>query len=384
MAKAPAKPAAPHTSRTKATTVAAPPSLSARHTGTHNDVPPPIELAAVVGHQAAIATLRSAIGGGRLHHAWIFHGPPGIGKLTTARAFAAALLGVDAEHAAIHPDMHLVTRQTAKFHADADVRVKKQSTIPVEVLRDFVIDRAAIARSVVSDSAAGKVFVIDEADIMNTSGQNALLKTLEEPPPGTVLILVAASEDELLPTIRSRCQRVAFQPLSDAEMTRWLGAAGLDVPAAERGELLAFAAGSPGAAALAVEHQLLTWSRTLRPMLGALSAGGRADGMGSTMTKLVAEQVERTAEASPESSKEHINRLWTGRMIAFLSRWAQSDLRAAAASADARGAVAAARALRAIDLISDAQAQVESNVRFADVLDNLAMQLGVGSSSASR
>ena len=373
MAKASAKSVAP-----SASVRAAAPAGQATASG---GLPAVIDLGSVIGHAGAVATLRGALGGGRLHHAWIFHGPAGIGKLTAARAFAAALLGVPAERATTHPDLHVVTRQTAKFHSDVTTREKKQSTIPIDVLRDFVIKPAALARMVVADSPAAKVFIIDEADIMNASGQNALLKTLEEPPAGTVLILVADNEDELLPTIRSRCQRVAFQPLDDADMARWLAASGRDVAPADHADLFAFAAGSPGAATLALDHDLLTWGRTLRPMLGTLASGGRADGMGGVMGKLVGEQVERSVAASPATSKEHINRLWTGHMIAYLARWARAMLRSAAAAGDGRSLQ---RALRAIDVVSDAQAQIDSNVRFADVLDNLAMQLGVGSGQAGR
>ena len=335
----------------------------------------------MIGHVGAVATLQGAVSGNRLHHAWVFHGPPGIGKLTTARAFAAALLGVSAERAVSHPDLHIVTRQTARFHSDAETRNKKQSTIPVEVLRDFVVKPAALGRLIVADSPAAKVFIIDEADIMNAAGQNTLLKTLEEPPPGTVLILVADNEDELLPTIRSRCQRVAFQPLNDDEMTRWLEACGRDVAPADRADLFAFAAGSPGAATLALDHDLLTWGRALRPMLASLASGGRADGMGGVMGKLVGEQVERHVAASPATSKEHINRVWAGHMIAYLARWARAMLRSAAAGAEPRPLQ---RALRAIDVVSEAQAQIDFNVRFGDVLDNLAMQLGVGGAPQNR
>ncbi len=351
----------------------APASLSARIGGGHTDLPPPIELTEVVGQAGALATLRSAVNGKRLHHAWIFHGPTGIGKLTAARAFGAMLLGVSPDRANIHPDLHVITRQTAKFHPSPDIRAKKQSTIPVEVLRDFVITPAALARNVVSGSSAGKVFIIDEADIMNAAGQNTILKTLEEPPEGTVLILVASNEDELLPTVRSRCQRVAFFPLTDTEMTRWLANSGREVPASDRAALFAFAAGSPGAAVLAIDNHLLDWQRTLAPLLAKLSAGQRAATLGTAMTKLVEEQVATTMDAAPETSKEAANRLWTGRMLAFVARWVQRELRTATTAPDT---AKAARALRAVDLLTQAQDQIDFNVRFSDTLENLAVQLG--------
>ncbi|MFN0011262.1 MAG: ATP-binding protein [Phycisphaerales bacterium] len=336
-------------------------------------LPPIIPLGALLGQPSAINTLRRSLEGGRVHHAWVFHGPAGVGKMTAARAFAAELLGLDTAAAAASPDLHIITRQTARFSSNPVVRAQKQSTIPIDVLREFVIEPATLSRLAVRDSAAGKVFIIDEAEIMNQAGQNAILKTLEEPAPGTVLILVSTNEDELFPTVRSRCQRVAFFPLTDADMARWLANSGRDVPAADRAALFALAAGSPGAALLAIDNHLLDWQRTLAPLLAKLSAGQRAATLGTAMTKLVEEQVATTMDAAPETSKEAANRLWTGRMLAFVARWAQQDLRAAAKSPQS---VSPARALHAVDLLNSAQDQIDFNVRFSDTLENLAVQLG--------
>src|SRR5690606_31622066 len=104
-------------------------------------------------------------------------------------------------------------------------RRAKQRNIPLAVLQEYLIEPAQLAGSGRSGAIASKVFVVDEAELMRSGsneGQNAILKTLEEPPAGTIIILITSREEALLPTIRSRCQRVRFDSLSDADMQAWL------------------------------------------------------------------------------------------------------------------------------------------------------------------
>ncbi len=119
----------------------------------------------------------------------------------------------------------------------------------------------------------GKAFIIDEAEMLEADGQNVLLKTLEEPPAGTLIILVTSSADRLLPTIRSRCQRVSFTPLSEPEMAQWVQSS-LDVAdPAERTWIASFAEGSPGLARVAAQHSLHAWSSEIAPMLDQMVSG---------------------------------------------------------------------------------------------------------------
>lgn len=165
------------------------------------------------------------VDGGRTpSHAYLFHGPPGAGKRTVARALAAALLaeGSSAPEAVAgrvdrdaHPDLTWVTPSGAgeMLVADIDHAVVAAATrTPFESLR--------------------RVFVLEDAHTLNDQAANRLLKTLEEPPTFVHLILLAPSTREVLPTIVSRCQHVRFDPLPSARIEERLAAAGVGAPAA--------------------------------------------------------------------------------------------------------------------------------------------------------
>lgn len=328
-------------------------------------------LEQVLGQPAALSVLRGAIDSGRLHHAWIFHGPVGVGKFTTARAFAARMLAqVGGAPNLQHPDLHVVAKELAAQSSDPDVRKRKQLNIPVEVLREFLLAPAALARTVQSDSLAGKVFIIDQADLMALPGQNAILKTLEEPPDGTVIILVTADEDRLLPTIRSRCQRVAFFPLPPADMASWAKAGLPDtLPKSQREWVVAYAAGSPGAAHEAVTHGLHTWHEALEPLLARLDQGQFPGELASTMTKLVDERAADAVKGAAEASQEAANRFWSKLMLSYLARRWAAALRRPNADTQA--------ALRSIERLSEAERALDANVRFADVFEDLVAGVGV-------
>ena len=299
-------------------------------------------LSDILGQDRAVATLRGALGAGRVHHAWVFHGPQGVGKMTAARAFAAMLLdptlapnlagelepdpGSETARliaAGVHPDLHIVTKELALFSDDAQVRARKLMTIPRQVIDEHLIRPAALTARVSAGARAGKVFVVDEAELLDEGTQNAVLKTLEEPAPGTVIILVTSRESRLLPTIRSRCQRVAFNALDEASMRAWakrderMRAAGEE----QREWLLMFADGSPGRAANALAQGLFSWSRTLAPMLEDASRGRFSPDMGKTMADLI----EQYAQAWVDAREREQGRRQQGarQMFALLAHEAQ-------------------------------------------------------------
>src|SRR5690606_34736066 len=135
------------------------------------------------------------------------------------------------------------------------------------------ITRAASVRS--EGSLASKVFIVDEAELLrsNLAVQNAILKTLEEPPPGSVIILITSAEEALLPTIRSRCQRVVFRALEDADMEGWFRHSGIDAKGAERDWLLWYAAGAPGRALEAAQTGLYAWMEAMGKPLKETESG---------------------------------------------------------------------------------------------------------------
>lgn len=365
--------------------------------------PAPCRLSEIVGHARPLSVLAGAIASDRVHHAWIFHGPRGVGKRTAAVALAAALLDPtttpgdsglptpDPEsHVArllasgAHPDFHMITKELARYDDDASVRAKKLTTIPKAVIEEHLIRRAGLAPQVREglDAHARKVFVIDEAERLDRSTtnapvQNAILKTLEEPPEGTVIILVTESEDRLLPTIRSRCQRVAFMRLSDAEMASWVDRAGSAMPdrwsglAPDRQRwLVRFASGSPGALVEAVEAELDEWHAALREPLAKAESGRLPVTLGKMMGELVDARAAAVADADKNASKSAANIDAANLMFRLIAGDASAAL--AAAGGDHARLRAAARN---IDAIETARRRLASNVSVGLVFEGLAADL---------
>lgn len=348
---------------------------------------PFVSLDQLLGHERAVGQLLAAVTAERIHHAWIFHGPVGVGKFTAANAFAGMLLdpttapdlsgrlSVDPEsptqrlvRSGTHPDLHVVVKELAAVSSDSATRDRKQFNIPLEVLREFLLEPAAKTRVVVADSPVAKVFIVDEAELIDIRGQNSLLKMLEEPPPGSVIILVTSSEERLLPTIRSRCQRVAFGPISDAAMRTWIKRAHPDISTDQETWLLTFAAGSPGVATLALENDLFCWRQQLGPMLDRLGSGLFPIDMGTTLAQLIDERAAAWVKKNPDASKDAANKAWARRMFAFLAEHYRQQL------SHAGGGLQAADA---IQTIARAEEQLGANVNLGLVMENLVAQLSL-------
>jgi DNA polymerase-3 subunit delta' len=212
----------------------------------------PRDVFELIGHEAAEAAFEASRQRGRLHHAWLLTGPEGVGKATFAYRAARRLLGAPADLAygvlGANPD-HPVSRQIiARSHPDILVieRVgedgKPRKVIPVDEAR-----RLAEFFSKSPASAPHRVAIVDAADDLNINAANALLKTLEEPPERGVLLMVSHSPGRLLPTIRSRCRRLAFQPL-EIEAAADFVRAREDVTEEAALRLAKMAGGAPGRA----------------------------------------------------------------------------------------------------------------------------------------
>ncbi|MGH7805388.1 MAG: DNA polymerase III subunit delta', partial [Candidatus Binatia bacterium] len=172
----------------------------------------------IVGQDSAVRMLREAVASGRVHHALLFSGPRGVGKRVTADALAARIFcerpAEDAcgscdscvrLAAGTHPDLHVV-----EPGGDAAESSKRRTqTISIDQMRALQI---ALGRR--PFVASRRIAIVDDAESMTIPAQNALLKTLEEPPGNTLLVLVAENAAALTATVRSRCQRVSFRPLS--------------------------------------------------------------------------------------------------------------------------------------------------------------------------
>jgi DNA polymerase-3 subunit delta' len=206
----------------------------------------------VIGHAESARRLLAAGRQGPAH-AYLLHGPEGIGKRVMADAFAAFLLCERADDDACDTCRHC-TRARAGTHPDLNVVVREEDRRDIRIEQVRALVRWFMLRPMM---AARKVAIIDGAHLLNEQAQNALLKTLEEPPGASIVLLVATRTSQLLPTVRSRCQAIGIGPLSRPEIETALQARG--VVAAEAVVLAAQAEGSLGRALTLVgpEHTAL-------------------------------------------------------------------------------------------------------------------------------
>ncbi len=231
----------------------------------------------LIAQDRALGSLRSALRRGALHHAYLFGGPDGTGKARAATLLAQAAnceggtpgpggyrddpcgaCGPCRKIArGVHPDVLVLSDERAMVKAGRwEPRGGRAASrdIVVDQVRDLVDRRLSLRRF----EGRRRFVLIDPADAMNPQAQNALLKTLEEPPADTTLVLVAASPDALLPTIRSRCLRVPFAPLPDAVVIGRLRADGWSE---EDARLAAALAGGSLGRALALDAAALAERR---------------------------------------------------------------------------------------------------------------------------
>lgn len=235
------------------------------------EVPHPREVHDLQGQSAAEEAFEAARSRGRLHHAWLLTGPEGVGKATFAYRAARRLLGAPADpaHGILASDPgHPVSRQVAaRSHPDLMVLEregpdgKPRRIIPVDDAR-----KLAEFFSKSPASAPHRVAIIDAADDLNPNAANAILKTLEEPPPRGVLLMVSHAPGRLLPTIRSRCRRLAFQPLG-VEATAAFVQRRTDANEEEALRLAKMSDGAPGRALVLAAAKALVMDDAARDLL---------------------------------------------------------------------------------------------------------------------
>lgn len=166
-------------------------------------------FADLLGQDAVVRTLRNVLSANSPARAYLFCGPRGTGKTSTARIFAKALCCEQAVN--LEPCNNCSTCTEISSGVCLDVlEIDAASHTQVDKIRDFIVDKVHFAPA----RARFKVYIIDEVHKLSSSSFNALLKTLEEPPPHVVFVLATTHPHELLPTILSRCQRYDFRPFS--------------------------------------------------------------------------------------------------------------------------------------------------------------------------
>ncbi len=219
----------------------------------------------VIGHDRAIAVLRRSLRSGRVSHAYLFTGPPGVGRRTLALAFAMALncqasageggalpdvpCGVCAACTRIahgtHPDVTVIDLETQ--HREESGGSGRGKTPQAKELKIDTVRELVASIGLRPHSGRFRVYIIGDADRLSEEAANCLLKTLEEPPAHAVLVLIAPDECSVLPTISSRCLHLPLRPLSEEVVASSLVRFWEAEP--EQAELLArLCGGRPGAA----------------------------------------------------------------------------------------------------------------------------------------
>jgi DNA polymerase-3 subunit delta' len=353
----------------------------------------------IQGHSRAIAQLQRSLAAGRLASTWLFAGPEGVGKFTAAVGLAKTVMcdmprqeenrgrvkelprefmltvpcgaceSCRAMDAGSHPDLHIITKQLIRYHDTSGK--SKGTTLSIHVIRGEITGdpaenkEAKIAKR--SFRGRGKFFIIDQADLMDWQAQNTLLKTLEEPPPQTYLVLVTTSPGELLSTIRSRSQIVEFGPLPEGVVAEALaggGGAGLskedarlmarlargslgramrwaqdiqagadkNAAAAERAEKKKAREGASGEEEEATDKftpgGILAWTSELAARLDALVAGtGGASEVAAAMAAYAAEYSALQLQRDKLASADRFKRDGIQLLMAIAGEWFADRLR---------------------------------------------------------
>jgi DNA polymerase-3 subunit delta' len=326
----------------------------------------------ILGQEAAVATLTTALRRGHVHHAYRFEGPDGTGKEMAAFALAQALvctggdplgcgrcdacrravtISQEEPHVPQHPDVALVERGLyAPEVIGKTPPTPERVDISVHQVRTIVLSHAAYP----PHEGRARVFIVRRAEELSVSAANALLKTLEEPRQGTHFILITSRGDRLLNTIRSRTLPVRFGPLPDAVVRGVLTAQG--VPAGQHDLAIELAAGSASAAlALVDEERTKDRDAFVESVLGAvdardlgpavaLSEGGERDraelredlrALGAVLARRARREVAEAPEAACAAARQYDA---VARAVVSLERNASPQLTMIALIQEMRGA----------------------------------------------
>jgi DNA polymerase-3 subunit delta' len=329
----------------------------------------------IFGQDAAVDLLRRAYHADRLPHGVIFAGPAGVGKATTARAMAALFLcekpSGDAAcggcescrvmQSGNHPDYHVITRELIRYHDKTGK--SKGIDLSINVIVPELVEPAT--RKAVM--GRGKVFVVEQADLMNAAAQNAMLKTLEEPAGRTLIVLLTDQPGALLATIRSRCQVFRFAALPEATVRKELEKRGVDPKAAKDAALLS--GGSLGLALKWVEDGVVAAAGELAGRIDAVAAGKGADDLPAWLKKAAEAYAEKQLERDKLASKDAATREGLTLYLRIAAEHVRRTLPALAEDD------ALERACTTIETIRRAEGYVDENVNVALVLQQLAASL---------
>lgn len=211
----------------------------------------------LVGHQEQADAFLQAWRSGRMPHAWLLAGPQGLGKRRFADAAVRHILASAAgpaveeqilEVSDSHPVSHLIT---AGSHMDLRVLEREVRERTGDLAAGITIDQVRALQPLLQSTPAlspWRAVIVDSIDDLARSAANALLKSLEEPPPSTLFLLVSHAPGRLLPTIRSRCRMMRFHPLSSEQVGQVISTEQADISVEEQAALVRIAEGVPGRA----------------------------------------------------------------------------------------------------------------------------------------
>jgi DNA polymerase-3 subunit delta' len=330
-----------------------------------------IRLSDIFGQDAAVESLRAALSADRLPHGLIFAGPEGVGKATTAGALSALFLcenpspddpcgkcrSCQAIASGIHPDYHVITKELARVHDKSGS--SKATQLSINVIRHDLAEPAG--RKTVM--GRGKVFVVEQAELMTDAAQNAMLKTLEEPAGRCLIVLLSTHANELLPTIRSRCQALCFAPLPTPMVVTQLQRRGVDAATAAAAADLSD--GSLGLALRWIEDGVFGHAVAVAESMDALLAGGNAD-LAEVLRKGADAYAAKALERDELASKDSAVRTGLGVYLGFAARRVRARLRSVT-DGDFLD-----QACDAVDAIARAEKYLGANVNVSLVLEQLA------------
>jgi len=323
-----------------------------------------MRLGDITGQDRAVTILRRALAARRVAHAYLFEGPRGVGKRSTAIALGAALCCPQKPYEGCGA-CDVCRRIAEGVHPDVITFASGEPNIVVDDIRPLT----ALAGTRPHEAPA-RVVVIDAADRMNRHAANALLKTLEEPAPGTHFVLVTAAPGSLLSTIRSRTQSVRFDALQAPTVAALLGARGVDAALAET--VAPLADGSmERATELAATDAGARWQAV--DAMRAAVASGR---LGALFDAAAASGGDKEGKAQLAGSLSLLARFYRDALVVAGGAPELAILRERETEVERAAAPGAAAAGRALAAVLEAQGALEANVHAALVVERMLLELG--------
>jgi DNA polymerase-3 subunit delta' len=321
-----------------------------------------MRLEDVIGQERVVESLLRAVRAGHVPHAYLFEGPTGVGKRAAALGLALALTCEKAPGRGCGA-CDTCRRIEAGLHPDVPTFAPEGPQMVIEQAKAIV----ALAQSRPHEAAA-RVIVVDDADALNASAANSLLKTLEEPAPRNHIVLCTSAPDRLLPTIRSRAQRMRFRALSEGAL--------LDIAAAHGVE--------PGQSRVAVALADGSAARMLEAARAEDGAGAKWEAVAQLRAAVAAPGITPALDAAAMLASDKENKDALPPLVALLARLYRDALVTSAGAPElalfaerARelAALEPARLLRALGAIVEADAALLANVNPTLALERLLVEL---------